>query len=246
MNANRLHLDAPATVRLSGARHRHRSAASLSRRTARGTGHRAGSAGSDPKTAADRVSTHAPPRTGDLCTSPAGRPSSIRSTTTGRNYPGRRSLSRSAGQRVAQTWTALLPVAKSIYGSPDTGRPGPGERAAAAHPKIVDDIPSRTCTRTRSTDPAITFFTDGFQQPGRRAWRLAQLWLARQQQLPSFVVLLSQARRSCRPRCSRGCGGGSCPRVRASVPAAGRAGAVSHDRRRARPRGARCSTRSAR
>ena len=103
------------------------------------------------------------------------------------------------GQRVAQTMgQSLLPVAKSIYGFSRHGEAGTWVSDLLPHTaKIVDDI---TVIRTMYTDainhdPAITFIQTGFQQPGRPsmgAWLSYGLG-SENQNLPSFVVLLSQA-----------------------------------------------------
>jgi hypothetical protein len=103
------------------------------------------------------------------------------------------------GQRVAQTMgQSLLPVAKSIYKFAQHGQAGTWVSELLPHTaKIVDDI---TVIKTMYTDainhdPAITFIQTGFQQPGRPSMGS---WLSYglgtdNQNLPSFVVLLSQA-----------------------------------------------------
>src|ERR671912_466438 len=103
------------------------------------------------------------------------------------------------GQRVAQTMgQSVLPVAKSIYGFSQHGQAGTWVSELLPHTaKIVDDI---TVIRTMYTDainhdPAITFIQTGFQQPGRPSMGS---WLSyglgtENQNLPAFVVLLSQA-----------------------------------------------------
>ncbi len=103
------------------------------------------------------------------------------------------------GQRVAQTMgQSLLPVAKSMYGFAQHGKSGTWVSELLPHTaKIVDDI---TVIRTMYTDainhdPAITFIQTGFQQPGRPsmgAWLSYGLGTDNSN-LPSFVVLLSQA-----------------------------------------------------
>src|ERR671912_261001 len=103
------------------------------------------------------------------------------------------------GQRVAQTMgQSLLPVAKSIYKFAQHGQAGTWVSELLPHTaKIVDDI---TVIRTMYTDainhdPAITFIQTGFQQPGRPsmgAWLSYGLG-SENQNLPAFVVLLSQA-----------------------------------------------------
>jgi len=103
------------------------------------------------------------------------------------------------GQRVAQTMgQATLSVAQSLYSFAQHGQSGTWVSELLPHTaKIVDDI---TVIRTMNTeainhDPAITFIQTGFQQPGRPSMGS---WLSyglgsENQNLPSFVVLLSQA-----------------------------------------------------
>jgi hypothetical protein len=103
------------------------------------------------------------------------------------------------GQRVAQTMgQSSLPVARSTYGFAQHGQSGTWVSELLPHTaKIVDDI---TVIRTMYTDainhdPAITFIQTGFQQPGRPsmgAWLSYGLGTDNQN-LPAFVVLLSQA-----------------------------------------------------
>ncbi|HMF60695.1 MAG TPA: DUF1501 domain-containing protein, partial [Vicinamibacterales bacterium] len=103
------------------------------------------------------------------------------------------------GQRVAQTMgQSSLPVARSIYGFAQHGQSGTWVSELLPHTaKIVDEL---TVIKTMNTeainhDPAITFIQTGFQQPGRPsmgAWLSYGLG-SENQNLPSFVVLLSQA-----------------------------------------------------
>jgi len=103
------------------------------------------------------------------------------------------------GQRVAQTMgQALLPVARSTFTFARHGQAGTWVSELLPHTaKIVDDI---TVIKTMNTeainhDPAITFIQTGFQQPGRPsmgAWLSYGLGSVNQN-LPAFVVLLSQA-----------------------------------------------------
>jgi hypothetical protein len=103
------------------------------------------------------------------------------------------------GQRVAQTMgQSSLPVARSLYGFAQHGQAGTWVSELLPHTaKIVDDI---TVIKTLHTDainhdPAITFIQTGFQQPGRPsmgAWLSYGLG-SENQNLPAFVVLLSQA-----------------------------------------------------
>jgi hypothetical protein len=103
------------------------------------------------------------------------------------------------GQRVAQTMgQSSLPVAKSLYSFGRHGNSGTWVSELLPHTaKIVDDI---TVIKTMNTDainhdPAITFIQTGAQQPGRPsmgAWLSYGLGSGNQD-LPAFVVLLSQA-----------------------------------------------------
>jgi hypothetical protein len=103
------------------------------------------------------------------------------------------------GQRVAQTMgQSVLPVAKSTFAFARHGESGTWVSELLPHTaKIVDDI---TVIKTMNTeainhDPAITFIQTGFQQPGRPsmgAWLSYGLG-SENQNLPAFVVLLSQA-----------------------------------------------------
>ncbi len=103
------------------------------------------------------------------------------------------------GQRVAQTMgQSSLPVARSLYSFAQHGQSGTWVSELLPHTaKIVDEI---TVIRTMNTeainhDPAITFIQTGFQQPGRPsmgAWASYGLG-SENQNLPAFVVLLSQA-----------------------------------------------------
>ena len=106
---------------------------------------------------------------------------------------------RPQGQRVAQTMgQASLPVAQSPFTFAQHGKSGTWVSELLPHTaKIVDDI---TIIKTMNTeainhDPAITFIQTGFQQPGRPsmgAWLSYGLG-SENQNLPAFVVLLSQA-----------------------------------------------------
>jgi hypothetical protein len=103
------------------------------------------------------------------------------------------------GQRVAQTMgQSSLPVARSPFGFSQHGQSGTWVSELLPHTaRIVDDV---TVIRTMYTDainhdPAITFIQTGFQQPGRPsmgAWVSYGLG-SENQNLPAFVVLLSQA-----------------------------------------------------
>src|SRR4029078_12733091 len=103
------------------------------------------------------------------------------------------------GQRVAQTMgQSQLLVAQSTFKFAQYGQSGTWVSELLPHTaKIVDDI---TVIKTMNTeginhDPAITFIQTGFQQPGRPsmgAWLSYGLG-SENQNLPAFVVLLSQA-----------------------------------------------------
>lgn len=103
------------------------------------------------------------------------------------------------GQRVAQTMgQASLLVARSAFEFKRHGQSGTWVSELLPHTaKIADDI---TVIKTMTTDainhdPAITFIQTGFQQPGRPsmgAWLSYGLG-SENQNLPGFVVLLSQA-----------------------------------------------------
>src|SRR6476660_8606221 len=103
------------------------------------------------------------------------------------------------GQRVAQTMgQSTLPVSRSIFSFAQHGKSGTWVSELLPHTaKSVDDI---TVIKTMNTeainhDPAITFIQTGFQQPGRPsmgAWLSYGLG-SDNQNLPTFVVLLSQA-----------------------------------------------------
>ncbi|HET7216818.1 MAG TPA: DUF1501 domain-containing protein [Vicinamibacterales bacterium] len=103
------------------------------------------------------------------------------------------------GQRVAQTMgQSLLPVARSTFKFAQHGEAGTWVSELLPHTAaIVDDI---TVIKTMNTeainhDPAITMIQTGFQQPGRPsmgAWLSYGLG-SENQNLPAFVVLLSQA-----------------------------------------------------
>jgi uncharacterized protein DUF1501 len=103
------------------------------------------------------------------------------------------------GQRVAQTMAqSSLLVARSSFEFSRHGQSGTWVSELLPHTaKIIDDI---TVIKTMTTDainhdPAITFIQTGSQQPGRPsmgAWLSYGLG-SENQNLPGFVVLLSQA-----------------------------------------------------
>jgi uncharacterized protein (DUF1501 family) len=104
------------------------------------------------------------------------------------------------GQRITGMTSGQnsLPVAPSIFKFEQYGKNGTWVSELLPHTaKIVDDI---TIVKTVNTDainhdPAITFIQTGFQQPGRPsmgAWVSYGLG-SENQNLPAFVVLISQA-----------------------------------------------------
>jgi uncharacterized protein (DUF1501 family) len=104
------------------------------------------------------------------------------------------------GQRITGMTSGQnsLPVAPSIFKFNQAGKSGTWISELLPHTsKIVDDI---TIVKTINTDainhdPAITFLQTGFMQPGRPSmgsWVTYGLG-SENQNLPSFVVLLSQA-----------------------------------------------------
>jgi len=103
------------------------------------------------------------------------------------------------GQRVAQTMgQSSLLVTKSQFEFSQHGQCGTWVSELLPHTaKIVDDITVIKTVNTEAInhDPAITFIQTGFQQPGRPsmgAWLSYGLG-SENQNLPGFVVLLSQA-----------------------------------------------------
>ena len=103
------------------------------------------------------------------------------------------------GQRVAQTMgQSTLPVAQSTFSFARHGQSGTWVSELLPHTaKVVDDICviKTMYTDAINHDPAITFIQTGFQQPGRPSMGA---WLSyglgtENQNLPAFVVLLSQA-----------------------------------------------------
>src|SRR6476469_7286435 len=104
------------------------------------------------------------------------------------------------GQRITGMTSGQdsFPVAAPIFGFKQYGKSGTWISELLPHTaKIVDDI---AIIKTMNTDainhdPAITFIQTGFQQPGRPsmgAWLSYGLG-SENQNLPTFVVLLSQA-----------------------------------------------------
>jgi len=104
------------------------------------------------------------------------------------------------GQRITgmTSGQGKLPVASSIFKFSQHGQSGAWVSELLPHTaKIVDDI---AIIKTMNTDainhdPAITFIQTGFQQPGRPSmgsWITYGLG-AENQNLPAFIVLISQA-----------------------------------------------------
>src|SRR6266487_1190407 len=104
------------------------------------------------------------------------------------------------GQRITgmTSGQSSFPVAPSIFKFNQYGRSGTWIRELLPyHGKIVDEITiiKSTYTEAINHDPAITFVQTGFQQPGRPsmgAWVTYGLG-SENQNLPAFVVLISQA-----------------------------------------------------
>jgi hypothetical protein len=103
------------------------------------------------------------------------------------------------GQRVAQTMgQSSLLVTRSHFSFAQHGESGAWVSELLPHTaKIVDDLTIIKTVNTEAInhDPAITFIQAGFQQPGRPsmgAWLSYGLG-SENQNLPTFVVLLSQA-----------------------------------------------------
>jgi hypothetical protein len=104
------------------------------------------------------------------------------------------------GQRITgmTSGQSSLPVAPSIFKFNQAGKSGTLiSELLPHHAKIVDDIAivKSVYTEAINHDPAITFIQTGFQQPGRPsmgAWVSYGLG-SENQNLPAFVVLISQA-----------------------------------------------------
>ena len=104
------------------------------------------------------------------------------------------------GQRITgmTSGQSSLPVAPSIFKFSQHGQSGTWISELLPHTaKIVDDIAVIKSMHTDAInhDPAITFIQTGFQQPGRPsmgAWVSYGLG-SENQNLPAFVVLISQA-----------------------------------------------------
>src|SRR3954465_49644 len=124
------------------------------------------------------------------------------------------------GQRITgmTSGQSSFPVARSIFDFQRHGKSGAWVSELLPHTaKIVDDL---TIVKTMNTDainhdPAITFIQSGSQQPGRPsmgAWLSYGLG-SDNQNLPAFVVLLSQAHaiNTDQPLFSRLGGGGFLP-----------------------------------
>src|SRR5262252_2479284 len=104
------------------------------------------------------------------------------------------------GQRITgmTSGQSSFPVAPSIFKFNQCGKSGTWiSELLPFHSKIVDDITiiKTVFSEAINHDPAITFLQTGFQQPGRPsmgAWVSYGLG-SENQNLPAFVVLLSQA-----------------------------------------------------
>ena len=104
------------------------------------------------------------------------------------------------GQRITgmTSGQASFPVAAPIFKFQQAGKSGTWISELLPHTaKIVDDIAIIKTVNTEAInhDPAITFIQTGFQQPGRPsmgAWVTYGLG-SENQNLPAFVVLISQA-----------------------------------------------------
>ena len=104
------------------------------------------------------------------------------------------------GQRITgmTSGQSSFPVAPSIFKFQQAGKSGAWISELLPHTaKIVDDITivKTVFTEAINHDPAITFIQTGFQQPGRPsmgAWVSYGLG-SENQNLPAFVVLISQA-----------------------------------------------------
>lgn len=104
------------------------------------------------------------------------------------------------GQRITgmTSGQSSFPVASSMFQFQQYGQSGAWVSELLPHTaKIVDDLAIIKTMHTEAInhDPAITFFQTGFQQPGRPsmgAWVSYGLG-SMNQNLPSFVVLVSQA-----------------------------------------------------
>jgi hypothetical protein len=104
------------------------------------------------------------------------------------------------GQRITgmTSGQSTLPVASSIFKFAQHGQSGAWVSELLPHTaKIVDEIAIIRSVHTDAInhDPAITFIQTGFQQPGRPSMGA---WISygigsENQNLPAFVVLLSQA-----------------------------------------------------
>jgi len=104
------------------------------------------------------------------------------------------------GQRITgmTSGQSSFPVAPSIFKFDQYGKSGTWiSELLPHHTKIVDDITiiKTVYSEAINHDPAITFLQTGFQQPGRPsmgAWVSYGLG-SENQNLPAFVVLISQA-----------------------------------------------------
>jgi len=114
---------------------------------------------------------------------------------------GHRSTTMTSGQK-------SLPVVKSIYKFRQYGRSGAWVSELLPHTAgVVDDlcIIKTVNTEAINHDPAITFIQTGFQQPGRPcmgAWLSYGLGTANDN-LPAFIVMISNGKESDQPLYTR-------------------------------------------
>ena len=114
------------------------------------------------------------------------------------------------GQRITTMTSGQksLPVVKSIYKFRQYGRSGTWVSELLPHTAgIVDDICIIKTVNTEAInhDPAITFIQTGFQQPGRPcmgAWLSYGLGTANEN-LPTFIVMISNGKESDQPLYTR-------------------------------------------
>lgn len=114
------------------------------------------------------------------------------------------------GQRITTMTSGQksLPVVKSIYKFKQYGKAGAWVSELLPHTSgIVDDICIIKTVNTEAInhDPAITFIQTGFQQPGRPcmgAWLSYGLGSANQN-LPTFIVMISNGKESDQPLYTR-------------------------------------------
>src|ERR1051326_2878087 len=122
------------------------------------------------------------------------------------------------GQRIPTMTSGQksLPVVKSIYKFQQHGKSGTWISELLPHTAgVVDDlcIVKTVNTEAINHDPAITFIQTGFQQPGRPcmgSWLSYGLGTANQN-LPAFIVMISNGKESDQPLYTRLWGSGFLP-----------------------------------